>query len=155
MFNAEEHAEEAAGGPSGLAKATGKAGFFLFLYLEVLDASFSFDGVIGAFAITADPIIIALGLGLIGAMFVRSITVYLVRKGTLAEYVYLEHGAHWAIGALALILLITVGDIHVHELVTGLIGIAFIGAAVLSSVRRNRKEDDTKPTEASEPAPVG
>jgi hypothetical protein len=155
MFNAEEHAEEAVGGPSGLAKATGKAGFFLFLYLEVLDASFSFDGVIGAFAITADPIIIALGLGLIGAMFVRSITVYLVRKGTLAEYVYLEHGAHWAIGALALILLITVGDIHVHELVTGLIGIAFIGAAVLSSVRRNRKEDDTKPTEASEPAPVG
>lgn len=155
MFNAEEHAEEAAGGPSGLAKATGKAGFFLFLYLEVLDASFSFDGVIGAFAITADPIIIALGLGLIGAMFVRSITVYLVRKGTLNEYVYLEHGAHWAIGALALILLITVGDIHVHELVTGLIGIAFIGAAVLSSIRRNRKEDDSKPTTATEPAPVG
>lgn len=65
-------------GPSKLARATGKAGFFLFLYLEVLDASFSFDGVIGAFAITSDPIIIALGLGLIGAMFVRSITIYLV-----------------------------------------------------------------------------
>ncbi|MEU4316331.1 DUF475 domain-containing protein [Nocardia sp. NPDC024068] len=154
MFNAEEHAEEAAG-PSGLAKATGKAGFFLFLYLEVLDASFSFDGVIGAFAITADPIIIALGLGLIGAMFVRSITVYLVRRGTLNEYVYLEHGAHWAIGALALILLITVGDIHVHELVTGLIGIAFIGAAVLSSIRRNRKEEDPKTAATSEPTPVG
>ncbi len=73
------------GGPSEVAKATGKAGFFLFLYLEVLDASFSFDGVIGAFAITADPIIIALGLGFIGAMFVRSITVYLVRKGTLGR----------------------------------------------------------------------
>ncbi|NUP27446.1 MAG: DUF475 domain-containing protein, partial [Nocardia sp.] len=69
--------------------------------------------------------------------------------------VYLEHGAHWAIGALALILLITVGDIHVHELVTGLIGIAFIGAAVFSSVRRNNKEDDPKPTAASEPTPVG
>ncbi|WP_327149069.1 DUF475 domain-containing protein [Nocardia sp. NBC_01329] len=153
MFHVEEQAE-AASGPSELAKATGKAGFFLFLYLEVLDASFSFDGVIGAFAITADPIIIALGLGLIGAMFVRSITVYLVRRGTLNEYVYLEHGAHWAIGALALILLITVGDIHVHELVTGLIGIAFIGAAVLSSILRNRKEDDPKPAEVSEPAPV-
>ncbi|MGW5387535.1 DUF475 domain-containing protein [Nocardia sp. NPDC003963] len=153
MFNAEEHAEEAAGGPSKLAKATGKAGFFLFLYLEVLDASFSFDGVIGAFAITSDPIIIALGLGLIGAMFVRSITVYLVRKGTLSEYVYLEHGAHWAIGALALILLVSIG-VHVNELITGLIGIAFIGAAVLSSIRRNNKEDDPKPTEASEPTPV-
>ena len=95
-----DRARRRSGGPSA-AKATGKAGFFLFLYLEVLDASFSFDGVIGAFAITSDPIIIALGLGLIGAMFVRSLTVYLVRQGTLCEYVYLEHGAHWAIGALA------------------------------------------------------
>ncbi len=60
--------------------ATGKAGLALFLYLEVIDASFSFDGVIGAFAITADPIIILLGLGVIGAMFVRSLTLYLVQK---------------------------------------------------------------------------
>ena len=44
-----------------------------FLYLEVLDASFSFDGVIGAFAITKDVVIIMLGLA-IGAMFVRSMT---------------------------------------------------------------------------------
>ncbi|MCR8898243.1 DUF475 domain-containing protein [Gordonia sp. GONU] len=125
-------------GPSDLAKATGKAGFFLFLYLEVLDASFSFDGVIGAFAITADPIIIALGLGLIGAMFVRSLTVYLVRKGTLSEYVYLEHGAHWAIGALAFILLYSIGT-HVPEIITGLIGVALIIAALVSSIiRRNR-----------------
>jgi uncharacterized protein len=126
------------GGPSGLAKATGKAGFFLFLYLEVLDAAFSFDGVIGAFAITTDPILIALGLGFIGAMFVRSLTVFLVRKGTLADYVYLEHGAHWAIGALAAILLVGIGY-HVNEVVTGLIGVAFIGAAFLSSIMRNRR----------------
>ncbi|QJY48389.1 DUF475 domain-containing protein [Pseudonocardia broussonetiae] len=127
------------GGPTQLVKATGRAGFFLFLYLEVLDAAFSFDGVIGAFAITPDPIIIALGLGLIGAMFVRSLTVFLVRKGTLADYVYLEHGAHWAIGALAVILLIGIGPFHVDEIVTGLIGVVFIGAAFFSSVRRNRK----------------
>jgi uncharacterized protein len=125
-------------GPSQLAKATGKAGFFLFLYLEVLDAAFSFDGVIGAFAITTDPIIIALGLGLIGAMFVRSLTVFLVRKGTLADYVYLEHGAHWAIGALAAILLIGIGY-HVNEVVTGLVGVAFILAALVSSIVRNRR----------------
>jgi uncharacterized protein len=125
-------------GPSQLAKASGKAGFFLFLYLEVLDAAFSFDGVIGAFAITTDPILIALGLGLIGAMFVRSLTVFLVRKGTLADYVYLEHGAHWAIGALAVILLVGIGY-HVDEVITGLIGVAFIGAAFLSSIMRNRK----------------
>jgi hypothetical protein len=125
-------------GPSELAKASGKAGFFLFLYLEVLDAAFSFDGVIGAFAITTDPILIALGLGLIGAMFVRSLTVFLVRKGTLADYVYLEHGAHWAIGALSVILLLGIG-VHVNEIVTGLIGVAFIGAAFGSSILRNRK----------------
>ncbi|WP_067462921.1 DUF475 domain-containing protein [Nocardia amamiensis] len=150
MFHTEEYTE----GPSELAKATGKAGFFLFLYLEVLDASFSFDGVIGAFAITSDPIIIALGLGLIGAMFVRSITVYLVRKGTLSEYVYLEHGAHWAIGALAVILLISIG-VHVNELVTGLIGVAFIGAAFVSSILRNRGADEEELDSEREPTPVG
>jgi hypothetical protein len=115
----------------------GKAAFFLFLYLEVLDASFSFDGVVGAFAITSDPIIIAIGLG-IGAMFIRSMTVYLVKKGTLAEYVYLEHGAMYAIGALAVLLLITI-EYEVPEIVTGLIGVAFIGAALVSSILRNRR----------------
>jgi hypothetical protein len=135
----DETAEKPArSGPSQLAKATGRAGFFLFLYLEVLDAAFSFDGVIGAFAVTTDPILIALGLGFIGAMFVRSLTVYLVRKGTLQDYVFLEHGAHWAIGALSVILLIGIG-FHVNEIITGLIGVAFIGAAFLSSVLRNRR----------------
>ncbi|MCE5292663.1 MAG: DUF475 domain-containing protein [Nocardiaceae bacterium] len=127
-------------GPSNAAVATGKAGFFLFMYLEVLDASFSFDGVIGAFAITSDPVIIALGLGLIGAMFVRSITVFLVRKGTLGEYVYLEHGAHWAIGALAFILLLSI-KVHVPEIVTGMVGIMLILAAFFASVRRNKREE--------------
>lgn len=137
LFHVEEESEST-GGPTNLAKATGKAGFFLFLYLEVLDASFSFDGVIGAFAITADPIIIALGLGFIGAMFVRSITVFLVRKGTLSDYVYLEHGAHWAIGALAFILMVSIG-VHIDEIITGLVGVLFIGASFVSSVMRNRK----------------
>jgi len=124
----------------------GKQAFFLFLYLEVLDASFSFDGVVGAFAITSDPILIAIGLG-IGAMFIRSLTVFLVRKGTLSEYVYLEHGALWAIGALAVILLMTI-EFEVPEVVTGLIGVAFIGAALVSSIVRNRRaagEDNPAP----------
>jgi hypothetical protein len=132
----------------------GKAAFFLFLYLEVLDASFSFDGVVGAFAITSDPIIIAIGLG-IGAMFIRSLTVFLVRKGTLSEYVYLEHGALWAIGALAVILLITI-EYEVPEVVTGLIGVAFIGAALASSIVRNRrKAQGDEATETPETAVVG
>ena len=133
----------------------GKQAFFLFLYLEVLDASFSFDGVTGAFAITSDPIIIAIGLG-VGAMFIRSLTVYLVRKGTLSEYVYLEHGAMWAIGALAIILLITI-EYNVPEVVTGLIGVGFIGAALASSIARNRRDDgdadQAGPGESGEPEP--
>jgi uncharacterized protein len=108
----------------------------MFLYLEVLDASFSFDGVIGAFAITNDIVLMALGLG-IGAMYVRSLTVYLVRQGTLDDYVYLEHGAHYAIGALAVLLLITI-QYQINELITGFIGVALIGLSFWSSVRRNK-----------------
>jgi uncharacterized protein len=114
----------------------GKAAFFMFLYLEVLDASFSFDGVIGAFAITNDIVLMAIGLG-VGAMYVRSLTVYLVRQGTLDDYVYLEHGAHYAIGALATILLVTI-RFEVDELITGGIGVVLIGWSFWSSVRRNR-----------------
>lgn len=116
-----------------------KAGIGGFLYLEVLDASFSFDGVIGAFAITNDVVVIMLGLA-IGAMFVRSMTIYLVEKGTLEAYVYLEHGAHYAIGALALIMLYSGTGGHVPEVVTGLIGVAFIVWAVLSSIAYNKRQ---------------
>src|SRR6185437_2644229 len=129
------------GGGRQVKQAVGKAAFFLFLYLEVLDASFSFDGVVGAFAITSDPIIIAIGLG-VGAMFIRSLTVFLVRNGTLSEYEYLEHGALWAIGALAVILLVTI-ESEVPEVVTGLIGVGFIDAAFLSSIVRNKRAEQS------------
>jgi hypothetical protein len=125
-----EKSEEGGGEVGDLVKRGGIGGF---LYLEVLDASFSFDGVIGAFAITNDVVIIMLGLA-IGAMFVRSMTLYLVDKGTLDEFVYLEHGAHYAIGILALIMLASM-TVHVPELVTGLAGVACIGASVWSSLR--------------------
>ena len=108
-----------------------------FLYLEVLDASFSFDGVIGAFAITKDVVIIMLGLA-IGAMFVRSLTVFLVHKGTLEQFVFLEHGAHYAIGILALIMFASV-EYHIPEWFTGLSGVAFILVSLWSSVRWKRR----------------
>jgi hypothetical protein len=114
------------------------AGLLTFLYLEVLDASFSFDGVVGAFAITDTIFVIALGLG-IGACYIRALTVFLVRRGTLAEYVYLEHGANWAIGALAVLLFITISH-NVPQLVIGLTGLGFIGAAFVSSLVRNRRQ---------------
>ncbi|GGN56768.1 hypothetical protein GCM10011579_018270 [Streptomyces albiflavescens] len=135
-----EHEEEEEAERTGKKKPAivlaGQAAFFMFLYLEVLDASFSFDGVIGAFAITNDIVLMALGLG-IGAMYVRSLTVYLVRQGTLDDYVYLEHGAHYAIGALAVILMVTI-QYEIHEVITGLVGVLLIAWSFWSSVRRNR-----------------
>ena len=129
LFEVEEEGEAAAG-------ALKKAGIMSFIYLEVLDASFSFDGVIGAFAITQDVVIIMLGLA-VGAMFVRSLTVYLVNKGTLDEYVFLEHGAHYAIGILAAIMLVSI-RYHISEVVTGLVGAILIALSVFSSIRYNR-----------------
>lgn len=114
-----------------------KAGFISFLYLEMLDLSFSFDGVIGAFALSKDVVIIMLGLT-IGAMFVRSLTIFLVHKRTLDQYLFLEHGAHYAIGALALLMLAST-VVEVSELLTGFTGIGFILLSLLSSVRHKRK----------------
>jgi len=112
--------------------AGGLASFMTFCYLETLDSSFSFDGVLGAFAITADPIIIMLGLGFIGAPWVRDMTVWLVRKGTLKNFIYLEHGAMWAIGSLAVMMLLKIG-LHIPDAVVGLTGVTLIGAAFLTS----------------------
>lgn len=123
---------------AAVASAMAKGGFASFMYLELLDASFSFDGVIGAFAISKDIIVIAAGLGL-GALYIRTLTVYLVRQGTLDEYRYLEHGAHWAIGVLAVLLFIGIEG-HVNEVITGLLGAGLIILAFISSLYANRKE---------------
>ena len=119
------------------------AGLTSFLYLELIDASFSFDGVIGAFAISNNIIVIALGLG-VGAFWVRSMTIYLVREGTLTEYVYLEHGAHWAIGALAFIMIAEL-QYEINEYFTGVAGVVVIILAVISSVIEKRRGEDTDP----------
>jgi len=108
-----------------------KNGLMGLIYLEVLDASFSFDGVIGAFAITANILLIMLGLG-IGAMFVRSLTVWMVEKGVLDEYKYLEHGAHYAIGVLAVILLLKI-FIEIGEVITGTLGLLLLIIAFVHS----------------------
>ncbi|MGA1803731.1 DUF475 domain-containing protein [Rhizobium sp. HT1-10] len=115
-----------------------RGGVGAFIYLEVLDASFSFDGVIGAFALTQNLFVIAIGLG-IGAMYVRSMTIMLVEKGTLAEYRYLEHGAFYAILILAVIMFVQTLT-HIPEVITGLGGATLIGISFWSSVRYNRRQ---------------
>jgi len=117
-----------------------KAGLSGFLYLNVLDSAFSFDGVIGAFALSNNIFVIALGLG-IGAMFVRSMTVMLVDRGTLAQYRYLEHGAFWAILVLAAILLVG-ARYPVPEVFTGLVGAVLIALSLWASARYNRRHPE-------------
>ncbi len=112
-------------------------GLALFVYLNVLDSAFSLDSVVGAFALTTSLPIIVAGLG-IGAWYVRSITVYLVERGTLNTLTYLEHGAHWAIFGLAASMFAGL-VVEVPEIVTGTIGLAFVIAAYWSSVRAQKK----------------
>lgn len=116
--------------------ATGWAALLLFIYLQVIDASFSFDGVIGAFAITNDVILIALGLG-VGALWVRSMTIFMVQRGTLKNYIYLEHGAHYTIGVLAIAMFVSLFW-HLPEAITGLVGIGIIGASITASLQAKR-----------------
>lgn len=121
----------------GITRYTGWSAFLAFMYLQVLDASFSFDGVLGAFAITDQVLLIALGLG-VGAIWVRSLTVYLVRNGTLGEYIYLEHGAHYAILVLSGALLLSL-FVEVPDAITGIVGIGVIWASFMSSLEARKK----------------
>ncbi len=138
-----ERAEKGSG--KQLIVRTGMAGFMSFLYLEVLDASFSLDGVIGAFAITQDVVLIAIGLG-IGALWVRSLTLFMVRRHVLGAYRYLEHGAHYTIGILASMMLIGL-FIEVPEALAGLAGLLVVGLSIASSVAATKRESaHKKPT---------
>ena len=132
----EKRQEERAKLCADTVKCSGLVGF---LYLELIDASFSLDGVLGAFALSKDILIITIGL-FIGAMFVRSLTIMLVEKKTLKQFLYLEHGAHWAIGVLAVLMFVSTFQ-HVPEVITGLLGLAFIVSAFISSIMHNKKKE--------------
>jgi hypothetical protein len=121
------------------ATVTGKAAVFLFCYLELLDATFSFDSVMGAFSVTLDISLITIGLA-IGAAYIRALTVYVVRRGTLEEYRYLEHGAYYAIGMLALLLMVEVWR-DVPDVLTAGAGAAMIVAAVASSLAVRKRQE--------------
>jgi len=123
---------------STVAKQVGMAGFMSFLYLQVLDASFSFDGVIGAFAITSDVVLIAIGLG-VGALWVRSLTLFMVRRNVLHAYRYLEHGAHYTIGVLALVFLAAL-FIDIPEAIAGVAGLVIVGASIASSIAASKQQ---------------
>lgn len=124
---------------STVLKQTGLAGLMSFLYLQVLDASFSFDGVIGAFAVTSDVILIAIGLG-VGAIWVRSLTLFMVKRRVLHAYRFLEHGAHYTIGVLALVLLSGL-FFDIPEAIAGIAGLIIVGASIASSIAASKRQE--------------
>ena len=103
----------------------------------MLDSSFSLDGVVGAFAVTTDVILIMVGLG-IGALWVRSLTLLMVRRRTLEAYRYLEHGAHYTIAVLAVVLLLGL-FYDIPEVYAGILGIVIVSSSIWSSIKAREK----------------
>ncbi len=116
-------------------------GLALFMYLEVIDMAFSLDSVVGAFALTSSLPIILVGLA-IGAYYVRTLTIHFVKHKTLDRLVFLEHGAHYAIFALAVSMFVSM-IMHVPEVITGTIGVVFVAFAYWSSLTFNRNNKET------------
>ena len=119
-----------------------QGGFASFMYLELIDMSFSFDGVLGAFAVSQNIIIIMLGLGA-GAFAVRNLTILMVERGTVSEYKYLEHGAMWSIGLLATSMLVQV-YVHLHHGLIIAFAIIPIAIAFYHSVKENKLAGENK-----------
>ncbi len=120
-------------GTERLSTASAASPMALFAYLEMIDVAFSLDGVVSAFAITISVPIMVAGLG-IGAYFVRSLTVAFAEGGVIKTLRYLEHGAHYAIGALALSMLVSLST-EVPQWLTASIGLIFVSLAFFSSRR--------------------
>ena len=119
-----------------------RSGLMGFIYLEVLDASFSLDSVVGAFAISSNIFIIMIGLG-VGAMFVRSITIYFAKKNVLDEFRYLAHGAHYAILMLAIIMIVKL-FIHPPEWIISILSIGIIALSLIGSIIANISDKKIK-----------
>lgn len=127
------------GGSGNIAIVAARYGIVGFVYLEILDASFSVDGVVAAFALTNNFWIIASGLA-IGAGFVRSFTLYMTDNGTLDQYQYLEPAAFWAIGFLVFSMFMSAVGIELGEAIIGLGSIGIISAGVYASIKQKKIE---------------
>jgi hypothetical protein len=119
-----------------------------FVYLEVLDTTFSFDGVIGAFAFTINLFLILIGIG-IGALVVRQLTI----KGidTIAKYRYLKNGALTSIGFLGLFMVLEAFNVELPSILPIIITFALIAIAFFQSKRFiSKPHQHTAETVASE-----
>jgi hypothetical protein len=108
-------------------------------YLEVIDTTFSIDGVLGAFAFTMSVPLILLGNGL-GAIMVRQLTIGNIER--VKRYAYLKNGAMYSVFFLGTIMLLEAFRFHVPHYVSPLITFVVVGLFFLKSVR------ELKPKEA-------
>lgn len=99
-------------------------------YLEVIDATFSIDGVLGAFAFTLSVPLILLGNG-IGAFVVREVTIHNIER--IQKYVYLKNGAMYSILVLGLIMLFNSFGVHIPEWFTPIATALIVGYFFLKS----------------------
>ncbi len=125
-----------------VAGGSGLSNLSKFVYLEVLDTTFSFDGVVGAFAFTINLLLILIGLG-IGAIVVRELTI----KGidSISKYKYLKNGALTSIGFLGIFMLIESFTIELPAYIPTLITFLVIGVAFYQSYRVLPKSEQQKP----------
>ncbi len=107
-------------------------------YLEIIDATFSIDGVIGAFAFTLSVPLILIGNG-IGAFVVREVTIRHVDRVKL--YPFLKNGAMYSIALLGVIMLVDSFGIHIPVWVSPLFTSAIVGFFLLKSIRANGEEE--------------
>lgn len=106
------------------------------IYLEVLDASFSIDGVIGAFAFTMSVPLIILGNGL-GALVVRELTIRGI--DLIAKFAYLKNGAMYSIGVLGAVMILEAFGNHYPFWFAPLNTFLLLALFLYLSVKANRK----------------
>ena len=110
------------------------------LYLEVIDATFSIDGVLGAFAFTMSVPLILVGNAL-GAIAVRQITVGNIDR--IKKYRFLKNGAMYSILCLGIIMLVDSFGFHIPEFVSPVITFSVVGLFYLKSVREADRVADS------------
>lgn len=122
-------------------KEPGRSDVNKLCYLEVLDATFSVDGILGAFAFTVSVPLILLGNGL-GAVIVRQLTIGNIER--VKRYAYLKNGAMYSVLFLGVILLLDSFGRHVPAWAPPLITFVIVGYFVFKSARElNRSERRT------------
>ncbi|HRH23080.1 MAG TPA: DUF475 domain-containing protein [Candidatus Magasanikbacteria bacterium] len=133
--NAEEKEKQLMSGSSNM------SAWSKILYLEILDASFSIDGVIGAFAFTMSVPLILIGNG-IGAFVVREFTI----KGInlISKYAYLKNGAMYSIGVLGTIMALEAFHVHVPTWLAPVNTIVIGGTFLILSIREMKMAEKKK-----------